>query len=264
MVTYNYVTHGFLFIDIAVYREAALTALAGGDPWQAQVGGLVFAAPPPTLLLYIPAALMPAEAATVIVMTAFVTAAVWAIRALGLPLWWVLFPPVFESLLVGNPDVLVLAGLVARGPFAGLAVVAKAYAVIPLALQRRWGALILGCAISALTTPWWPAFFDSLGEVGSSLEGQSRGFSAWGTWWMVPTVLALWVLRRKGAEWLVVPGLWPHTQIHYAAMSLPVVRHYPIAAAIVGLGIPLAPAIAIIVIALQERLGLGPDTAEQP
>lgn len=264
LMLYNYGTHGFLLLDIAVYRQAALSAIAGGDPWAAQVGGLAFAAPPPTLLLFLPVAFLPLELATLVVTVVLVAAAMWSIRRLRLPWWWVLFPPLFEGLIVGNPDVLVLAFLLARGPLAGVAVVAKVYGVIPLIYQRRWGALLVGCALSALTLPLWPAFFDSLADVNNSLDIQSEGFSAWGTWWMVPTVLALWVMRRKGAEWLVVPGLWPHTQIHYGAMSLPVMRRYPVAAAIVGLGTPLAPPIAIILIALQERLGLGPPREEPP
>lgn len=258
LMLYNYGNHGFLFLDIAVYREAAITALAGGDPWAAQVGGLRFAAPPPTLLLFLPFALVPLEVATAVVTAILAGAAIWSIQRLQLPWWWLLFPPLFECLIVGNPDALVLAFLLVRGPLAGLAIVAKVYGVIPLIYQRRWGALAVGCGLAALTLPLWPAFLASLTAINSSLDSQSEGFSAWGTWWMLPTVLALWVLRRKGAEWLVVPGLWPHTQIHYAAMSLPVMRRYPVAAAIVGLGTPPAAALAVIVIALQERFGLGP------
>jgi hypothetical protein len=254
----NLVSHGFQFIDIEVYRTAAAAALAGQDPWAPQPGALAFAGPPPTLLLFVPLTFVSLEVAIVIATGVFVGAAVWAVRRLQLPMWWILFPPVLECLIVGNPDVLVLAFLLVRGPLAGLAVVAKVYGVIPLLFQRRWGALLLGCALAALTLPLWPAFLANLGTINASLQGQAEGFSAWGTWWLVPTVLALWVLRRKGAEWLIVPGLWPHTQTHYGAMSLPVMHRYPLAAAIVGLATPLAPPLAIIIIAVQERLGLGP------
>lgn len=257
LMLYNYGTHGFLLLDIAVYREAASAALIGGDPWSASVNGLTFAGPPPTLLLFVPLTLVSVEVATVAMTAVFVGAAVWSVRRLALPIWWILFPPVFESLIIGNPDVLVLALLLARGPIAGLAVVAKVYAVIPLLIQRRRPALLLGAAVSALSLPLWAAFVGNLDAVTGSLDSQSKGFSAWGTWWMIPVAAALWVLRRRGAEWLIVPSLWPHTQTHYAAMSLPVMRHYPVAAAIVGLGTPLAPVIAVIVVALQVRLGIG-------
>lgn len=258
LTTANLVKNGFHFIDIEIYRTAATAALAGQDPWATPAGALAFAGPPPTLLLFVPLTFVPLEVAIAIATAVFLAAAVWAVRSLRLPLWWILFPPVLECLIVGNPDVLVLALLLLRGPLAGLAIVAKVYGIIPLVYQRRWRAVALGLAVSAISLPLWPAFLASLPGVEGSLAAQSEGFSAWGTWWMVPTIIALWVLRRRGAEWLVVPGLWPHTQIHYAAMSLPVMRHYPIAAAIVGLGTPLAPAVAIMVVALQERFRVGP------
>ena len=102
-------------------------------------------------------------------------------------------------------------------------------------------------------------FFAELGNVITRLDEQSQGFSAWGTWWMIPTIAALWLLRRRGAEWLVVPGLWPSTQMHYATLSLPVIHRFPIAAVLMGLSSPLTPAFAIILVALQIRLGFDPE-----
>jgi hypothetical protein len=253
LILSNYSAGDWILRDAAVYREAAVSLLAGADPWAAQVGGLYFAGPPPTLLLYLPTAVVPLPVAVAAVTTVLIVAAIWSVRRLQLPLWWVLFPPIFESVIVGNPDVLVLALLLVRGPLAGLAVVTKVYAIVPLLLQRRWRALILGVAVSVLTLPLWPAFFLSLPSIAATLDIQSRGFSAWGSWFVVPTVIALWVLRRRGADWLVVPALWPNTQVHYAAMSLPVVRSYPIAAVVIGFGSPLAPAVAVIIVAVQSR-----------
>lgn len=174
----------------------------------------------------------------------------------------ILFPPIFECLVVGNPDVLVLALLPVRGPLAGLAAVLKIYGLVPLVLQRRWSAVAVGLAVSALTLPLWPAFIVGFSTVVGNLDIQSEGFSAWGTWFIVPTLIALWALRHHGASWLVVPAIWPHTQTHYGAMSLPVVRHYPIAAAIIGLGSPLAPPLAVIVVAVQSRWQSGHTMAE--
>lgn len=248
----HYVDRGLVGIDVHVYRAAARTALTGGDPWALQASGLTFAGPPPTLLFYIPTIIMPQWLATVIVMSAGVAAAAWAIRQLDLPIWWLLFPPVVEALLVGNPDVLILALLLVRGPAAGLAAVLKVYAFVPLILQKRWRESAIAVVVSLFTLPLWPAFFSNMGSVAATLDSQSQGYSAWGTWFIVPTVVALWALRRRGAEWLVVPAVWPHTQMHYAAMSLPAVRHYPLAAAVVGLQIPLAAPAAVILMAVQQ------------
>ena len=37
-----------------------------------------------------------------------------------------------------------------------------------------------------------------------------------------PTLLALWILRRRGAEWFAVPAVFPATQFYYVAMALDV------------------------------------------
>ena len=259
----NLYRHGFLFMDVAVYRDAAIAAVNGGNPWTVgPLGDVTFAGPPPTLLFALPLAFMPLEAAIIATTAVLAVAAVWSVRRLHLPLWWLLFPPIFECLLVGNLDVLVLAFLLVDGPLAGLAAVAKVYGAVPLLLQRRWPALILAGLISLVTVPLWAMFFENLGLISLRLDQQAEGFSAWGTWWIIPTVLALWVLRRRGAEWLVVPGLWPSTQIHYAAMSLPAIHRFPIPAAIIGLASPLAPVIAIVIMAIQVRFRIGPTNPD--
>ena len=85
-----------------------------------------------------------------------VIAALVALRAVHLPLWWLHFPPISESLIVLNPDVIVIALLVATPRIAALAVVFKIYAAVPLALTFRWHALLIGLALCLLSAPWWP------------------------------------------------------------------------------------------------------------
>jgi hypothetical protein len=71
---------------------------------------------------------------------------------------------------------------------------------------------------------------------------------------MIPVLVALWILRRRGAEYLVVPALWPNSQSQYGAMALAAVHRSPLAAALIGLNTPLLPPLAVIVMALEERL----------
>ncbi len=52
---------------------------------------------------------------------------------------------------------------------------------------------------------------------------------------MPPTLLALWVLRRDGAEWFAVPAAWPATQFYYVAMALPALVRRPLLAALLAL-----------------------------
>ena len=107
-------------IDLRIYRAAADAALAGHDPWAVAVHGLTFAGPPPTLLAYMPAAVLPEAVAIALYAVVSVVAAVAVLRALHLPLWWLLFPPISESLIVLNADILVIALLVAAPRFAAL------------------------------------------------------------------------------------------------------------------------------------------------
>lgn len=242
----TWATSGHLGVDLRIYRAAAEAGLAGANPWHVIVDGYYFGAPPPSLLPYIPAALLPEDVATVIYAGVMTAAAVFAIRALELPIWWVLFPPVFESLLSLNPDVLVLACLLGGPALAGSSVAFKIYGAVPLVLQRRWRALAFAAAIVLLSLPWWGSYFSSLDTVRDAVASQNAGLSAWGTWLMIPVVIALGVLRSRGAEWLVVPALWPFTQLHYSAIATPAAKRSPLLAFLLSFGIPLLPPIAVI------------------
>ena len=247
----HFAVHDRIGVDLAIYRHAAEVALAGGNPWVTHPALLPFAGPPPTLLLYVPVTLMPLPLATIVMMSAGVLGAAWAIRRLGLPLWWLLFPPLFDALIVGNPDALVLPLLLVRGPLAGLAAVLKIYALVPLLLQRRWTAIVVAGAVGALSLPELPNFLATIGTVGSVLDTTAK-LSAWGTVFMIPVIVALWRLRRRGAEYLVVPALWPNSQSQYGTMALPAVHRYPLAAALIGLNTPLVPPLAVIVMAVED------------
>src|SRR5262245_44581976 len=98
-------------IDSTIYWFAARTWLNGGDPY-ADVGGLLFAAPPPTLLILAPFSLLPANVFVALMFAASLASAVFLLRRLHLPPWFLLFPPLVEALIVGNPNVIVVALLV--------------------------------------------------------------------------------------------------------------------------------------------------------
>lgn len=237
--------------DATIYRAAAEAWLSGGDPWAVAVNGVFFGAPPPTLLwaaLFVPLSTLVTRALWIGIAAG---ASVWAVRRLGLPIWWVLFPPLWISIITGNPNALVLALLLAGlGP---LASVAKIYAVVPLVLLGRWREVAWTIALLAVTAPFlpWGLYIASAGRIETIFVDQTAALSAWGTALLIPTAIVVLLLGRRGA-WLAVPALWPYTQIHYAALALPACSRW--VAACMAVQIQLAPVIGVMVAGVEQVL----------
>jgi hypothetical protein len=258
----NLMQDGALAVDATIYYRAAANWLAGLDPWAAVVASGAheyhFAGLPMSLVPIAPFALLPEAAGVALMMVATWISAFAILRALRLPVWWILFPPLVEGMISGNPQVALLACLVASRPaLAGLAAALKVYAVIPLLFIGRWrsvaGALLGLGAAAIVTAPLWPDYVSRLGEINQRLATEaSGGFSAYS----VPelelvTALAvgvLWVLDRDRAGWLAVPALWPASQLHYSTMALPVITA-PLAFAL-AVPVRILPALVTCALAL--------------
>ena len=247
-----------LGIDARHYQNAATTWLAGGDPWSVTESGIPYAAGPHTLLFYAPTSVLPVTVSTWLWLVAGAVAAVWLVRKLELPWWWLAFPPLLHGVWNGNPQTIALALLV-QGSLVGAvaAVGLKLYAAIPLV--TRWRHLVVAGAVLAVVTlvlPWQLYLDRGLG-VGSHLQTAWNG-SAWRfPILVVPTLAALWVLRRQGAEWFAVPAVFPATQFYYVAMALPALVGRPIVAALLAL--PMVLMAPLVVMALAVIQVLGPD-----
>ena len=236
--------------DARNYQGAAATWLAGGNPWTVAEQGVLYAAGPHTLLLYAPTAALPIEVAVALWMVGGLVASVWLIRHLGLPLWWLAFPPLAHGIWVGNPQTIALALLVFGGPVAATAAVAlKLYAAVPL-LARPRDLLLAGAVLAALLLVLPVGQYIEAGVgVSDHLQTAWNG-SAWRLPVLVPpTLLALWLLRRHGAEWLAIPAVWPATQLYYSAMALPALVGRPALAVALAIPIPLLPPLAVMVFA---------------
>ena len=90
--------------------------------------------------------------------------AVALIRMLRLPLYWLMFPPIVEALISGNPQIVVVMLLVAGARRAGVvaesvAVALKVYAYIAVLGEREWRRLILAAGVSAATILVAPAIW---------------------------------------------------------------------------------------------------------
>lgn len=232
-----FVEHNFPFgIDARIYYRGVVAWLQGGNPWDAAVtvGGSAYhyAGSPVTTIILAPAGLISEELFTALWLALTWAAAAWTIRRLNLPIWWLLFPPISEALFSANPQLIVLALLLAdRSWLAAIATALKVYAFIPLAGEGRWrtiGLAVLVNAATILIAPrLWLNYLAQFGSISARLEFESiQGFSAfYYPALLVVTLVALVLLAlrdRPAAGWLAVPAVWPASQLHYSTMALPV------------------------------------------
>jgi hypothetical protein len=181
--------------------------------------------PPPTLLLFVPFVPLSDGLVRIACPLLLVFLSTLGLRRLGLPLWFLAFPPLADAFINGNPDGLLFAAIVLDwGPVAFLG---KTYSIIPMLTSRRWRAIAVSVLVLAATAPIlpWPLFLAQLPEISGNLAAQAADMSAFGNpLLMVIGTAALFSLGLRRAGWLAVPVLWPATQMHYAAISVPGIR----------------------------------------
>jgi hypothetical protein len=245
-------------LDATIYYRGVVAWLHGADPWAASVSvngyAYHYAGSPVTTVLMAPATLLDEQAFTYGWLVLTMAATVWTLHRLHFPLWWLLFPPIAEALFSGNPQLVVLALLVANNSVASaLATGLKVYAFIPLFGETRWrqiGIAVLFNAATILIAPGlWLDYVRELGSISSRLEAESlQGLSAF----YFPMLLAICVVAlvllalrdRRAAGWLTVPAIWPSSQFHYSTMALPVMS--PLLAVLLAYPYLRLPPVAIV------------------
>ena len=264
-ISFFTVRHFPLGIDARIYYRGVVAWLQGGNPWDATVvvgsSSYHYAGSPVTTVLLAPAALLSEDAFTGAWLILTWVAAAWILRRVHLPIWWLLFPPISEALFSANPQLIVLALILAdRSWLAAVATALKVYAFIPLAGEGRWRAIGLAIAFNAATIViapgLWARYIDLFWTISSRLEYESnQGFSAFyfpGLLALTVVALVLLALRdRRAAGWLAVPAVWPSSQLHYSTMALPVMS--PLLAFFLAIPIGRLPP-AIIIVEVGRRL----------
>jgi hypothetical protein len=224
--------------DAHIYYSGAAAWLAGQSPWDApatfQGNPAHFAGLPTTVVLLAPFTLLPEAVFTLLVVVISAGAAVYTVRRLELPWWYLLFPPLFVSVLSGNPSTLIIALLVSGRPvLQALAALLKVYAIIPPALLLRWRTLAWAAGLTALTlvaAPLWVEYLTRFPELTARLAEESHGGLApmrTGMWAELITLIALvilWFRNREAASWMAVPAAWPASEHHYATFALPILK----------------------------------------
>jgi hypothetical protein len=254
-ITYFIDAPEHLFIDSRLYFQATEAWLAGGNPWTVEARGVAYAGLPTTLLLSVPLVPFGEQVAWAFWPIAGIVGIWSVVRRLGLPGWWMLFPPVVEGWVAGSPD-MALAG-VALGGAAWVAALTKPYAAPAVLAERGWKPVLIAAGICVLTLPIlpWRTFVESAPAVGDTLTRYTLQFSAWGNpLGMVIVSVALLMLGRRMALGLAVPALWPNAQPHYAVFSMYVASRSPVLA--IGLSLPIRGLAPLSVIAYASWLAL--------
>jgi hypothetical protein len=194
------------FFDAQLYVAAARAWLAGADPWRVTMGGDGFAAPPPTLLVLAPFTVPGGE---LLLVGTVIVGAIATIRVLRLPWWWLLFPPLVEAVVSGNLQTWLIPLIL--WPGGPIAVLAKVYAAVPLALLGRWRALVITAIALVVTIPLlpWGLFVADLPLVLEYYRDQAKyALPIWLVLVLTPlALLALWRIGRERAAWMAVPAL---------------------------------------------------------
>lgn len=160
--------------DAVVYTEAARAVLTGEDPWMARGYGIAYAAPPPSLVAFLPFAWLPDPVVSAIWVGINAASALLVVRRLELPWYWIGFPPIVLSTIAGSTALPVTALMLAG--FGGLGVFGRLYAALPYLVRWEWRPVLVGAGLVALTLPLWPAYLTS--SASETLAAQSEGLSA--------------------------------------------------------------------------------------
>jgi hypothetical protein len=125
-------------------------------------------------------------------------------------------------------------------PGGALAIIVKVYAGLPLLILGRWRSLLLAAGAIIATVPLlpWGTYINEFALISQRLADQSKLTLPMGLLLLLSplVVLALIVVGRERAAWLVVPAIWPSQQFYYGTIAMP--SRSKIATALVALPVP--------------------------
>jgi hypothetical protein len=247
--------------DAVLSVHAARDLIAGANPWASVVSGTTFTGLPTELVPFLPFVWLPDPLVAIAWVAIGLGSAIYAVRTLAMPMWWLAFPPLAIGIASGSSVPLVLALLVASGALEGVrglvanaaAVIVRPYALLPTVLLGRWRAAFLAADLGLFTAPLiaLPFFVASLTAIQHGLTNQTDGgFSATNAPGLfVLAAVGLVALGRQRAAWLIVPALWPDAKLSYGSIALPVLADMPVVA--IALASPAFPGVIALGIAAQ-------------
>ena len=174
-------------------------------------------------LVFAPLAPLPPDVGVAIVAAAVIGGALATVRLLRLPWWWLLFPPLVQSILSANVQSLIVPLILVNA--GALAFILKIYAGLPLLILGRWRSLLIAAGILVVTFPLlpWSTYIEEFALISQRLAAQSELTLPTGLLLLLSplVVAALYVVGRERAAWLVVPAIWPSQQFYYGTIAMP-------------------------------------------
>ena len=214
------------------------------------------------MLTFLPFTFVPESLAVWIMVWISLLSAYYIVRKLGLPTWWLLFPPLVEGVYVANPQIALLALLLSG--VSGLAAIApmlKIYAFAPLVGNlwiRALAVAVAYLAISIVVAPsLWLSYLGRADEIAARLmlESDKSRILSYGhsPALVIAGIVGLGLLAivdLPAAGWLASPALVPASQFpHLSTMAMPVLASPHMITLTVLLAIPVKglPTVAIAV-----------------
>jgi hypothetical protein len=205
---------GYVGIDAHVYFRGAAAWVANDNPWDAAYRYLHFASLPWTLPLIAPFTLLSERTFAALLIALDAGAAVYLVRTAGLSFIWLIFPPLVQGTLNGNPAIIALALIVAGlGPLGVLLRPQLAYGLVG---ERRWRAIFVTALLGVALLPFvpWGTYVADFATISARYAQEGGGGMSAGS---IPalvlglvSVLALATVSRREAGWLativLVPG----------------------------------------------------------
>jgi hypothetical protein len=249
-------THGAsMFTEPIIDIGAAREWLNGGDPWRVGlIGDVSFAGPPTMLLAYAPFVFVDPFLMRWVLGTLAIAAGFLAIRRLGLPVWWILWPPLFEAVIHASFDSLIPALLLSSA--APLAAFVKPYAAAALITKPRLLVVTAICLVVTLPLLPWRMFIGDLPQISTTLRDQANqgGLSAFGNLAAMVAVGISMISIGWRSRWVAPAGLWPYAQLHYGAMGLALASRAPLLAACMAIPLAGAAPMGIVAYAIHDRV----------
>ena len=205
--------------DALTYRAGALAFLAGVDPWSAGHAGWSFAGLPVTVILFVPGALVPQPVFVGAWQALTIASAIVIVQRLHLQWWWLLYPPLTIGVILGNPAIAGLAGLLAGLPVIGL--VLRPHLVV----SARWRSVAVFGALVVVSFALMPTYLSLYTTIMARYAVESGApVNLWASPGMVVAAVALALLAtvdRRAAAWLVVPATGPSIGWYGFTMIMP-------------------------------------------